>query len=56
MIRIEPIFIKLAHFLGATTIIGKKNVDRNKKKTPELNRPKKYGYISAYFCMSAVAY
>ena len=43
--NIEPTFIKLAHFLGATTIIGRKRVARNRKKHPSKKRATKYGYI-----------
>ena len=41
IIRIDPMLIKLAHFFGATTIIGKKKVDRKRKKTPQLKSPRK---------------
>ena len=51
--NIEPTFIRFAHFLGATTIIGRNNVARNKKKQPSRNKATKYGYILLYsyaFC------
>ena len=51
--NIEPTLIRLAHFLGDTTIIGRNSVARNRKKQPSKNRATKYGYILLYsyvFC------
>ena len=51
--KIEPTFIRFAHFLGDTTIIGRKSVARNRKKQPSRKKATKYGYIILYsyvFC------
>jgi len=48
MIQILQIFIKFAHFLGATTMKGRNQIAKNKKRHPIEKSPMKYGYISLY--------
>ena len=40
-IKNEPTLIKFAHFLGVTTINGRKIVERNRKKHPNRNKATK---------------
>ena len=43
MMQRVPTLKRFAHFYGATTINGRKQIVKNKKRHPTQNRPMKYG-------------